>query len=72
MIEDLLLTREKWRNAWFWFRHAPHQEDAVNQLYDHILELPGGACLLAENAEWFQTYRQTPKLVHSASHCEGQ
>jgi hypothetical protein len=67
-----VMAKTKWRMAWFWYRHAPHQEEAIDLLFDHIAELPGGALLLTEHSEWFQKYRQTPKLVHSATHPEGQ
>lgn len=72
MIQDTLIGYEKWREAWLWFRNAPHQQAAVNKLYTQILELPGGACLLSQHAEWFEDYRGRDKLVHSAMHTEGQ
>jgi len=72
MIQEVLIGHEKWRQAWFWYRGSPHQQAAINKLYAHILELPGGACLLAETAEWFRDFRDRDKLVHSATHPEGQ
>jgi hypothetical protein len=72
MIQDTLMGHGTWRDAWLWYRGASHQEEAINQLYAHILELPGGACLLAENAEWFQHYRSRSHLVRSFLHPEGE
>ena len=72
MIQDTLIGYEKWREAWFWFRNAPHQQKAVNRLYAEILELPGGACLLSKHAQWFEEYRAKNKLVKDFMHFEGE
>ena len=72
MIQETLMGHERWRSSWYWYRSAPHQVAAINKLYAHILELPGGACLLAESAEWFQDYRGRDNLAPSFMHPEGQ
>jgi hypothetical protein len=72
MIKDILMSRQTWRDAWFWYRHAPNQQAAIDKFFDHVAELPGGPCLLTENAEWFQDYRAQTKLVHSAMYPEGE
>jgi hypothetical protein len=71
MTQDTLIGHEKWRDAWLWYRGAPHQQAAINKLYAHILELPGGACLLAKHAEWFEDYRSKEKLLHDFMHPDG-
>jgi hypothetical protein len=71
MIKDILMSRQTWHDAWHWYRSAPHQQQAIDLLFDHITELPGGACLLTEEAEWFQAYRVREKLIHDFMHPEG-
>jgi hypothetical protein len=72
MIQETLIGHDKWRDAWLWYRGAPHQQAAINKLYAHILELPGGSCLLSRSAEWFEDYRGRDKLLHSAMHTDGE
>lgn len=72
MPQKRLIDHEEWRDAWLWYRGAPHQQAAINKLYAHILELPGGFCLLSRNAEWLEDYRAKGKLVHDFMHPEGQ
>jgi hypothetical protein len=72
MIREVVITPERWLDAALWYRGAPHQRQAFLKLYAHLLELPGGACLLAETAEWFQDYRSRDQLVRSAMYTEGQ
>lgn len=72
MIKDIVMPPERWLDCALWYRGAPHQRQAFLKLYAHLLELQGGACLLTENAEWFQDYRAKDKLVHSAMHTEGE
>jgi hypothetical protein len=72
MLNDKRISLKRWRDAWYWYRNAPHQQDAVNQLYAHIYELPGGACLLHEDAEWFQRFSKRDKLIQDFMHPEGE
>ena len=69
-IEEHRISPETWRAAWYWYRNAPHQQDAVNKLYVAIWE--ADPCLLSEHSEWFQRYRDRDKLVHSFAHPEGE
>ena len=72
MIKDIVMPPERWLDCALWYKGAPHQRQAFLKLYAHLLELHGGACLLAENAEWFQDFRSRDKLVHSFIHPEGE
>jgi hypothetical protein len=72
MTEDHRISFETWMAAWYWYRGAPHQQAAINKLYAHILELPGGSCLLSRSAEWFEDYRVKDKLIHDFMHPEGE
>ena len=65
------MSPERWLDCVLWYRGSPHQRQAFLKLYAHLLELPGGACLLTENAEWFQAYRGRDKLVHDFMHPDG-
>jgi hypothetical protein len=69
-IEEHRISLEAWRDAWFWYRNAPHQQDAITKLYVAIWE--ADPCLLSEHSEWFQRYRERDKLVKSALHSEGE
>jgi hypothetical protein len=71
MIREVVMPPERWLAAALWYRGADHQRKAYLKLYAHLLELPGGACLLSENAEWFQDYRARDKLLHDFMHPEG-
>ena len=72
MIEEVVMSPQRWRDAWLWYRGSPHQSDAVDLLYLHLRQLPGGDCLLSESAEWFRAYRDRDKLLHSAMFTEGE
>lgn len=69
-MEEGRISPETWRAAWYWYRDAPHQVDAVNKLYVAIWE--ADPCLLSEHSEWFQRYRNRDKLVHSFLHPDGE
>ena len=69
-IEEHRISLEAWRDAWFWYRNAPHQQDAITKLYVAIWE--ADPCLLSEHSEWFCRYRDRDKLVKSFMHCEGE
>jgi len=69
-IEEHRISLEAWRDAWFWYRNAPHQQDAITKLYVAIWE--ADPCLLSEHSEWFQRYRERDKLVKSAMFTEGE
>ena len=70
MIQDVLITPDKWRDVFRWWRGAPHQEAAIIKLYRHIKETD--PCLLSVNAEWFVEYQSRDKLVHSFMHPDGE
>ena len=70
MIEDHRISFETWMAAWYWYRNAPHQQDAIAKLYVAIWE--SDPALLHENAEWFLRYRDRDKLVHSAMFTDGE
>jgi hypothetical protein len=70
MIDDHLIGKEKWLDAWLWYRGAKHQKEAVFKLYQHIKE--ADPCLLQENAEWLLDYRSRDKLVKSFMAPEGE
>jgi hypothetical protein len=69
-IEEGRISFQTWLDAWYWYRNAPHQVDAVNLLFEAIWK--SDPALLHENAEWFQRYRDRDKLVHSAMFPDGQ
>jgi len=67
-----MLPLQTWCDAWHWYRSAPHQQLAVERLYEEIAALPGGVQLLSEHAGWFQQYRGRTRLVHDFMHPEGE
>lgn len=69
-MEEHRISPQRFRDAWYWYRNAPHQMDAVNRLYVAIWE--ADPCLLSEHADWFQRFTERPKLVKSALNCEGE
>lgn len=69
-MEEGRISFETWMDAWYWYRGAPHQQDAIAKLYVAIWD--SDPALLHENAEWFQRYRDRDKLVHSAMFTDGQ
>ena len=70
MMKDHRIDFETWLNAWYWYRGAPHQQDAIAKLYVAIWE--SDPCLLSVHSEWFQRYRDRDKLVHSFTHPDGE
>jgi len=69
-MEEKRISFQTWLEAWYWYRGAPHQQDAAAKLYAAIWQ--SDPALLHENAEWFQRYRDRDKLVHSFAHPEGE
>lgn len=58
VIEQVLIDKEKWLDFWEYFEGKGGQIAGVELLYDHIkLASP---TLLARNAEWMETYRDSP------------
>lgn len=58
VIEQVLIDKEKWLDFWEYFEGKGGQVAGVELLYDHIkLASP---TLLARNAEWMETYRDSP------------
>lgn len=58
VIEQVLIDKEKWLDFWEYFEGKGGQVAGVELLYEHIkLASP---TLLARNAEWMETYRDSP------------
>ena len=64
------LSKERWRDAWFWYRNAPNQIEAVNNLYDQLEKIAPE--LLTEESEWFSAYTERSKFVKSFMNPEGE
>lgn len=59
MLNQVLMDKDKWLDFWRYYEGTPGQTAGVEQLYDHIkLASP---TLLAQNAEWVDTYRSSPE-----------
>ena len=54
-MEDGLITPQKWRDCWRWYRAEPQQQEGINLLYQHIKAVD--PALLHESAEWLQVFR---------------
>ena len=52
---DGLITPQKWRDCWRWYRAEQHQQEGVNKLYEHIKAVD--PALLHESAEWLTVFR---------------
>lgn len=57
-MEDGLITPQKWRDCWRWYRAEQHQQEGVNRLYEHIKAVD--PALLHESAEWLSVFRSGP------------
>ena len=64
------LSKERWRDAWFWYRNAPNQTEAVNTLYNQLEQIAPE--LLTEESEWFCKYTERCKFVKSFMNPEGE
>jgi hypothetical protein len=54
-MEDGLITPQKWRDCWRWYRAEQQQQEGINLLYEHIKA--ADPALLHESAEWLQVFR---------------
>ena len=59
-MEDHMLSPEKWRDFWRYYKGTPEQVEAVNELYVGIHS--SDPCLLHDNASWVRAYRERPAL----------
>ena len=59
MIEQVLISKEKWEDFWTYFKGEKGQKDGIELLYKHLRK--ADATLLAKNAEWMEIYRGTAK-----------
>ena len=57
---DHMLSPEKWRDFWRYYKGTPEQVEAVNELYVGIHS--SDPCLLHDNASWVRTYRAKPEV----------
>ena len=56
MIDQVLISKDKWIDFWEFFEGKPAQTAGIELLYDHIkLASP---TLLARNADWIELYRE--------------
>ena len=62
IAENKLITPEKWRDCWRWFKGQSHQQEAINLLYQHIKAADPE--LLSESAEWMLLFRAQPQAEH--------
>ena len=59
MLNQVLMDKDKWLDFWRYYEGTPGQTAGVETLYEHIrLASP---TLLAQNAEWVDTYRSSPE-----------
>ena len=68
-VFDYQMDRETWRNAWLYYRAAPHQEAAIDILYDELLVTD--PTVLLTTSDWFRQFRDR-NLVKSFMHPEGE
>lgn len=69
-MEDGLITPQKWRDCWRWYRAEQQQQEGINLLYEHIKAVD--PALLHESAEWLQVFRtQAPAEGGYANSWEG-
>lgn len=61
-IHDGLITPQKWRDCWRWFRGEVHQQEAINLLYEHIKA--ADPALLHQSAEWLELFCSKPLAEH--------
>jgi len=58
------LTVDEFENFFTYYKDQPHQQQAINLLYQEMLET-NHRTLLGENSDWVTTYRTKPEPVTS-------
>ena len=55
-MSSSVMTLERWKDFWRFYKDEPHQQKAAEILYSNILK--ADASILSESAEWRKTYSQ--------------